>query len=55
MKINHTEDYRELRAKEYPPLEDFIDAWYWQGQGDYSKMTDYLTRCDAVKLKYPKT
>ena len=55
MKITHTEDYRVLRAKEYPPLADYIDAVYWQGSGDLSKMTDYLVKCDAVKAKYPKT
>jgi hypothetical protein len=54
MKIVHTEDYRELRAKEYPPLEDYIDAVYWQGRGDSSKMTDYLVRVDTIKAKYPK-
>ncbi|GAC1315520.1 MAG: hypothetical protein NVSMB28_00080 [Collimonas sp.] len=55
MKIVHTEDYRALRAKEYPPLADLADALYWQTKGDASKMAAYLARCDAVKQRFPKS
>lgn len=54
MKIVHTEDYRVLRAAEYPPQTDFIDASYWQERGDDTKMQAYFDACHAVKLKYPK-
>ena len=55
MKIVHTEDYRVLRAKEYPPLADLADALYWKAKGDDSKMTTYFAKCDAVKQRYPKS
>lgn len=55
MKIVHTEDYRVLRTKEYPPLADLADALYWEAKGDDSKMTIYLAKCDAVKQRYPKS
>jgi hypothetical protein len=55
MIINHTEDYRALRTKEYPPLTDLADAIYWQAKGDASKMAAYLAKCDAVKQRYPKS
>lgn len=55
MIINHTEDYRVLRAKEYPPLADLADAIYWQAKGEASKMAAYLSKCDAVKQRYPKS
>jgi hypothetical protein len=55
MKIVHTEDYRALRAKEYPPLADLADALYWQAKGDASKLAVYLTKCDVVKQRYPKS
>jgi len=54
MKIEHTADYREMRATEYPPITDFIDALYWQARGDNGLMLAYLAKCDHVKAKYPK-
>ena len=50
---NRTE-YQRNRALEYPPIEDYLDAVYWQLQGDGSKMVDYLGKIEAVKNKYPK-
>ena len=54
----HTEwtatEYQRLRAPEYPPMSDYLDAVYWQSQGDDSKMTTYLAAVAAVKSKYPK-
>ena len=42
------------RKGEYPPLEDFADAMYWNSKGDDSKLTEYYAACEAVKTKYPK-
>lgn len=47
-------EYQRLRAPEYPPKEDFIDAYYWSQRGDNTKMNEYLEKCDDVKIKYPK-
>lgn len=46
--------YKLLRAKEYPSLKDFADAMYWASQGDDSKLQDYYSAISAVKEKYPK-
>lgn len=46
--------YQKPRQEEYPPLSDLADALYWQSQGDDTKMTEYITKCEAVKQKYPK-
>jgi hypothetical protein len=48
------EEYRRLRAPEYPYLTEFADAYYWERRGDPSKMTEYLAKVDAVKAKYLK-
>ncbi len=42
------------RKAEYPPLENFADAMYWNSKGDDSKLTAYYAACEAVKTKYPK-
>jgi len=47
-------EYQRQRAKEYPPLTDLADALYHQQNGDDTKMTAYLAKCEAVKQKYPK-
>ena len=46
--------YQQPRQEEYPPLSELADALYWQSQGDDTKMADYITKCEAVKTKYPK-
>ena len=46
--------YIENRAAEYPPLVDLADALYHQSKGDETKLTAYLSECEAVKTKYPK-
>jgi len=43
-----------LRDREYPPLEDFADAYYWQMRGSGLKMVNYLRACARVKKKFPK-
>ena len=42
--------YKDLRAKEYPPIGDQLDA-LWKG-GDAA--TEMLAKVQAVKNKYPK-
>jgi hypothetical protein len=48
------EAYKYQRAREYPSLADFADAYYWAQNGDDTKMTAYIEKCDEVKAKYPK-
>ena len=44
-------EYQRLRAVEYPPIEDFADAWV---KNDEQALEDYRQKCLAVKAKYPK-
>jgi hypothetical protein len=48
------EEYRRKRVVEYPYLNEFADAYYWERRGDPSKMEEYLEKIDAIKAKYPK-
>ena len=50
----NSKQYARNRAKEYPPLTELADALYHQQNGDDTKMTAYLAKCEAVKQKYPK-
>lgn len=43
--------YAELRAAEYPPIEDYIDGIV---KGDTAQVQAYIDACLAVKAKYPK-
>ena len=43
--------YQELRKAEYPPMEDFADAWV---KDDVVAMEQYKQDCLLVKAKYPK-
>jgi len=45
------EAYKELRAKEYPPITDYIDGIV---KGDNAQVQAYIDACLAVKAKYPK-
>ena len=47
-------EYQRNRKPEYPPIEDYLDAVFWQAKGDDSKMTTYLAAVEAVKQRYPK-
>lgn len=49
-----SKEYQRQRAVEYPPISDYIDACYWASKGDTTKLDEYYSKCDAVKLKYPK-
>lgn len=48
-------EYARNRAKEYPSLAGFADAYYWAQNGDDTKMTAYIEKCAEVKQKYPKS
>jgi hypothetical protein len=43
--------YQQLRAVEYPPMADYLDAIVKSDEGQ--KQT-YIDACLAVKAKYPK-
>lgn len=44
--------YKELRAKEYPPIQDQLDMMYWDKRNGTNNWEKTIT---AVKEKYPKT
>jgi uncharacterized protein (UPF0297 family) len=46
-----SEVYKELRAKEYPPITDYIDGIV---KGDNAQVQAYIDACLSVKNKYPK-
>jgi hypothetical protein len=46
--------YQRQRAPKYPPLQDFVDAYYWAQKGDNTLMDAYVAACDKVKADYPK-
>jgi hypothetical protein len=52
--LDKSTEYLRKREKEYPPLTELADALYHQQNGDDTKMTAYLAKCEAVKQKYPK-
>jgi hypothetical protein len=43
--------YKEKRAKEYPPIADYLDGIV---KGDQAQIQAYIDACLAVKAKYPK-
>jgi hypothetical protein len=45
-------EYQRLRVKEYPPVEDYLDAVV---KGDLVQQQAYIDACLAVKAKYPKS
>lgn len=47
-------EYKKLRAAEYPPLADYVDALYHQSTGNDALMQTYWSNVAAVKAKYPK-
>lgn len=47
----NAKEYQRLRAKEYPPVEMYLDAVV---KGDQEQMQAYIDACLAVKAKYPK-
>jgi len=45
-------NYAEKRILEYPPMQNFVDAWV---KNDQDALEEYRQACLAVKNKYPKT
>ena len=45
------EAYKAQRAKEYPPITDYLDGVV---KGDQAQIDAYIAACLAVKAKYPK-
>jgi Rieske Fe-S protein len=43
--------YKIARAKEYPPITDYLDGIV---KGDQEQIDAYIAACQAVKNKYPK-
>ena len=43
--------YITNRAKEYPPITDYLDGIV---KGDQTQIAKYIADCQAVKAKYPK-
>lgn len=55
MKISHQSDHRPLRAAEYPPIEDQLDAlWHAMDQGKLPMVEGFYNEVKRVKDKYPK-
>lgn len=47
----NSKEYQRLRAPEYPPIADYLDAVV---KGDDAQIQAYIDACLAVKAKYPK-
>jgi hypothetical protein len=43
--------YQKRRAREYPPITDYLDAVV---KGDQDAIDEYINKCLAIKAKYPK-
>lgn len=52
--IDEEREVRQKRRREYPRLEEFADAFYWQSKGDPAPMAAYLAKVEAIKKKHPK-
>lgn len=46
-----TNNYKEQRQLEYPPMADYLDGIV---KGDQAQVQAYIDACLAVKAKYPK-
>lgn len=44
-------EYQRQRAREYPPMADYLDGIV---KGDQAQVQAYIDACLAVKAKYPK-
>lgn len=55
MKVVHKSDYKDLRAKAYPPLGDQLDMlWHAMDKGELPKVEPFYSELKAVKEKYYK-
>jgi hypothetical protein len=53
-KLRHRKGHERARREEYPPVEEFLDAYYWQQRGNPKPMERWLERIDTIKQRYPK-
>lgn len=44
-------DYRQKRARNYPPVTDYLDGIV---SGNPAQIQKYIDDCNAVKVRYPK-
>ena len=49
--LYNSKEYQRMRAIEYPPIVDYLDAIV---KGDTTQQQVYIDACLAVKAKYPK-
>ena len=49
--VEKNNEYKSLRAAEYPPITDYLDGIV---KGDQEQIQAYIDMCLAVKEKYPK-
>lgn len=55
MKIDHVACYKGLRAKQYPALEEQLDAlWHAMDMGQLPKVEGFYDEIKAVKDKFQK-
>lgn len=55
LKLRHVEDYRKLRRKEYPSIEEQLDAlWHSMDSGKMKKAEPFYSMIKSVKDKYSK-
>ena len=50
-KQNLKDQYKSKRKREYPPVEDYLDAIV---KDDDVQKQKYIDDCNAVKIKFPK-
>jgi len=56
LKIHHNIDYRALRNREYPLIEEQLDMlWHAMDQGAIPKAEPFYSTLQRVKQQYPKT
>lgn len=48
---NSSTEYKFLRASEYPPITEYLDGIV---KGDQQQIDNYISKCLAIKAKYPK-
>ena len=49
--LSSLDTYVKKRLVEYPSIYDYIDAIV---KNDQTQLQEYIDKCNAVKLKYPK-
>lgn len=55
LKLRHVEDYRQLRRKAYPTVEEQLDAlWHAMDEAKITKAEPFYSMIKAVKDKYSK-